>query len=337
MKKGLGKIFITGVILLSLIIFLAGCTNNDSLPTTGANATETAAVTTKVTPQQKSFLNSYSHLTVNWNTSEDIPYSLRGFNKAVSGDTVAAALNFLDEIKPVFKMKDPASEMSLRMIQDDELGYKHTRFYQKYNGLSVVGGELIVHINNEKKIYQVNGQYYPEITISTSAGISAETALAEGLQELQTKPGFKIEKAPELVVYPYGIKQFVLAYYYILSYDAMAGDVGRWVYYVHADTGDVINKYNDIKYFKALAHNSSGTKKGSFRASGIPAALEQLPNIPPSIAVPTSSGTNQNMTGSILSGEGGGSVSVQGWADTTNNADYLYNKTLFWYIYNHLS
>ena len=116
MKKGWGKILITGVILLSLIIFLAGCTSNNSLPTTEANETAAAAVTTKFTPQQKSFLSSYSHLTVNWNTNEDIPYSLRGFNEPVNGDIATAALNFLDEIKPVFKMNDPASEMSLRTV-----------------------------------------------------------------------------------------------------------------------------------------------------------------------------------------------------------------------------
>ncbi|MEI8354702.1 MAG: M4 family metallopeptidase [Deltaproteobacteria bacterium] len=328
----MSKTLITRIILLSLILVLAGCGNNDS-SLTGTNATA-AAVTRIVTPQQKTFLSSNPKLTVNWNSSEGVPYSLRGFNKGVTGETVSAALNFLDEIKLVFKMKDPASEMRLRRIQKDTLGSEHIRFDQMYNGLRVVGGELIVHINNEKKIYQVNGQYYPDITIATSAGIKPDAAIAEILSELRNKPVLKTEKAPELVIYPSGIKQFVLAYHYVLSYNDMAGGVGRAVYYLNAGSGDVIRKYNDIKHFRAPGDNSFGAGKGFLRTSGIYPSSRQLQNSLLSIPLPTGNGYNQNMTGFILSGEGGGDVSVQGWADTTNNADYLYNKTLFWYIYN---
>ena len=333
MKKGLSKLLLTGFILLSLTLFLAGCTSKDSSSTTGLTAA--ASVTTPVTLQQKSFLNSYPHLTVDWNSAENVPYSLRGFDKKVAGDTAAAALDFLDEIKPIFKMKDPASELSLRMIQDDDLGYKHTRFYQKYNGLSVVGGELIVHINKDNKIYQVNGQYYPEINITITPEISADAALVAGLDELQGKPGFNIEKAPVLVVYPAGLSQYILAYHYILSYDNRNGDVGQWYYYVNASTGDVLKQYDNIKSFKAPDNISSGARKGSLRKAATTSAPGLLTPDIMSIAAPTGSGSNQNMTGSILAGEGGGSVSVPGWADTTNAADYLYNKTRYWYVFNY--
>ncbi|MFA4911489.1 MAG: M4 family metallopeptidase, partial [Desulfobacteria bacterium] len=290
----------------------------------------------RITQEQKEFLSSNPGLTIKWNPNEEIPYSIRGFAKPAEGDSVKAALSFLEKIKGVFRIKDPASEMSLRTVQKDDLGYEHVRFCQKYQGLLVVGSELIVHINDKKQIYQVNGQYHPDIAITTAPMISSERALSVGVQEFQKKPNFKVEKEPELVVYPSGVKQYVLAYHYVLYYDDLAGDVGRWVYYVDANTGESIEKYNDIKYFKAPPEDRSGSKKGStgIQIKNPVQFLPTLQNNVNSIAPPTTNGTHTNITGSILTGEGGVSVTVQGWYDSTNLAYYLYNKNLFWYIYN---
>jgi len=314
-----------GVIFLSLLV-LTGCGGGGE---SGGS---------RVNLEQKEFLSSNPNLQITWNSNEEIPYSIRGFAKPAEGDSVKAALSFLEKIKGVFRIKDPASEMSLRTVQKDDLGYEHVRFYQKYKGLQVVGSELIVHINEKKQIYQINGQYHPDINISITPVSSSEKALSIGVQEFQEKPGFKVEKEPELVVYPSGVKHYVLAYHYVLYYDDLAGDVGRWVYYVDAATGEVINRYNDIKYFKAPPQNSSDYKNGDQGTDKrypfpTPTSPNLLNNIP-SIAPPTTNGIHTNITGSILTGEGGTSVTGQGWYDSTNLAYYLYNKNLWWYIYN---
>jgi Zn-dependent metalloprotease len=147
MKKINRFVLILSILTLSLAVFLV--VQNRSLAATQAGTTK-SAVPTKVTPEQQGFINTHPNLNVVWNTSENVPYSLRGFNTPVTGDTAVAALNFLEEIKSVFKMKNAASEMSLRMVQNDNLNFQHARFYQKYNGLRVIGGELIVHVNNKK-------------------------------------------------------------------------------------------------------------------------------------------------------------------------------------------
>ncbi len=117
----------------------------------------------------------------------------------------------------------------------------------------------------------------------------------------------------------------------------MAGDVGKWVYYVDATTGEIINKYNDIKYFAKPAEAPHIYEKG-YTAQPLQTPTYRLPPIPavdvPSIAAPTTNGEHRDITGSILAGEGGGSVTTTGWYENTNTDYYLYNKNRWWYIYN---
>ena len=39
----------------------------------------------------------------------------------------------------------------------DSIGMKHVRYQQKCKGVPVVGGELIVHLDNNNKVTMVNG------------------------------------------------------------------------------------------------------------------------------------------------------------------------------------
>ena len=46
--------------------------------------------------------------------------------------------------------------------QEDDLGITHVKLKQHYKGIPIYGGEIIVHIRNNKP-YFLNGYWYPEI------------------------------------------------------------------------------------------------------------------------------------------------------------------------------
>jgi len=244
-------------------------------------------------------IRAYSNITAHWNYEKGAPVSIRGFNREVVGDPFEAAISLLEEIKAIYRIKDARSEFKLQMVQADELGYEHVRLNQYYRGIRVERSELIVHINNERKIYQVNGDYTPDIKISAAPTIAGSEALEIGIDHFQGEPILEVRLEPELVIYPLGNRHY-LAYHYILYTEKLSGEPGLWRYYVDAHTGEIINRYNDIQY----------------------------------IAPPTDNGSHQEITGSRLSGEDGSIVTIDGWYDVTNNAYYLYNKNLLWYIYN---
>ena len=261
--------------------------------------TKPMAPSKSVTRNQVNAIKTYPKITVHWKHEKGVPSSIRGFNREVVGDSVEAAISFLEEIKAIYRIRDARSEFKLQMVQADELGYEHVRLSQYYQGIPVDRSELIVHINKERKIYQVNGDYTPDIEISVAPTIGESEALEIGIEHFQDEPILEVRLEPELVIYPVGNRHY-LAYHYILYTEKVGGERGLWRYYVDAHTGEIINRYNDIQY----------------------------------IDPPTVNGTHQDITGSRLSGEDGSIVTIEGWDDFTNNAYYLYNKNLWWYIYN---
>ena len=184
----------------------------------------------------------------------------------------------------------------LRKTQVDNLGYQHIRIAQTFQGLPVVGAEIIVHINNKDIIYQVNGKYLQDFKASVTPSIDADDALKVGMDEQKGKPGLYVSKEPSLVIY--GTH---LAYHYVLSHERGEGvDVGQWWYYVDAHTGILIHRYNNIKY-------------------GAPVE---------------GSGYHTNVSGSRLTGEDGAVVTINGFYENLGSVNYfLYNFNSLWGIY----
>jgi thermolysin len=252
-----------------------------------------------VTQEQKRALGAYPEVKASWNYGTGAPSSLRGFKKQISGSPAQAAVSFLEEVKAIYRMKDAFQETRLRTIQEDKLGFRHVRLDQYYQGIPVVGSQLIVHINRDNAIYQVNGKYTPDIAISITPSLDANQARQVGLALFAGKANLRVSREPELVVYPVE-NSCLLAYYLVVSYQDGQDGAGRWVCYLDANTGEVIYRYNDIEY----------------------------------VAAPSSAGTHVDIEGFRLAGEDGTDTFVQGWHETASNIYYLYNKNLWWYIFN---
>jgi len=251
-----------------------------------------------ITASQKQALGAYPELRILWNRERGVPYALRGFRRFAVGDSVNSVFDFLDEIKAAFRMRDPRSEFELRKLQRDELGYEHIRLRQFYQGIPVAGSEMIVHINEQREVYLVNGHYTPDIDISIAPFITESQALQTGLDNFSEELTLSVVQGPDLVIYPVG-NHHHLAYRYSL-YCNEAGGAGLWIHYVDAHSGELLDRYNDIKF----------------------------------IEPPTDNGDPVSISGQRLTGEGGGNVVFPGWQDYTNMAYYLWSNDLWWYIRN---
>jgi Zn-dependent metalloprotease len=127
--------------------------------------------------------------------------------------------------------------------------------------------------------------------------LDADAALEIGLAEHQGKEGLHVSKQPALVIY--GSR---LAYHFVISYEGE--NVGQWWYYVDAHTGELILRYNNIRF----------------------AAPDE------------SNGVHTTVSGNRLAGEGGGSVSMTGFYEfftfSGGSGNYfLYNFDKKWGIY----
>ncbi len=208
----------------------------------------------------------------------------RNLNRTFTGNEGLAAVDVLKDI-----LQDYNSQTVERRIHKDNLGFKHIRLTQEYLGIPIVGGEITVHINQKDVIYQVNGKYLPNINISVQPSFNAFDASQIGSTDHIDKTGLRVSREPSLVIYGTN-----LAYYFIISYDGP--EAGEWWYYVDANTGKVLQKYNNIQY-----------------------------------AAP-GSGANATVQGNRLTGEDGSNVAMTGWKETSGNY-FLHNPGNDWQIY----
>ncbi|MCL2104180.1 MAG: M4 family metallopeptidase [Kiritimatiellaeota bacterium] len=209
------------------------------------------------------------------------------------------AIAVMDNLAAVFDIVDAEAEFELKRVDADKLGFNHVRLAQRHQGLRVVGTEMIVHFNAEGLAYEVNGEYAPEIDVDVWAAIAAAAAIARVREDLAVM-GFapvEIPDDPPLVIFALNGATPRLAYELAASHRGKGS--AYWRYWIDAATGDVLLKYDDVK---RIAPPSD--------ADGEPAVI----------------------SGSLLSGEGGTTVQIEGWLQ--DGAYYLYNTNTAWMIYN---
>ena len=255
-----------------------------------------------------------SGLRVQWHAKLGTPASVRGKDLAKRGafsggkglairgggafDRNAVAV--LDNVSSLFRIRDAEKEFKVHRTDADNLGFHHSRMRQLYQGLPVVGGDVIVHFNGRGEAYEVNGTYVPDIAVPTVPVITGADAVKRTTTDLAglKKPVGALTEGPTLCVFARNTEP-TLAYQITVSYADAKDGPGRWRYWVDAVTGAILLRYNDV----------------------------------PQIAAPTTNGANTTVTGSILEREGGDATSVTGWHENTGYT-YLYSTNRHWYVYN---
>jgi len=250
-----------------------------------------------------------------WDESKAVPTHIRGTDlgrkqalaggkglrvkgqKAYEEDAVAV----LDDLAGLYGIREAAKEFAVRKNQPDALGHRHIRLTQKCGGLRVVGAELIVHFDAEGRIYEVNGQYKPDVAVALVPAVKSARAVRIAQDNLTGMgyPKGAPAKEPELVVYARDIEP-CLAYEVVLrSRDAATGIPGRWRYWIGARQGEILMRYNDIKR----------------------------------VDPPTDNGQAATVSGNRLEREDGAVVSVEGWYENTG-LYYLHNPVQLWCVSN---
>lgn len=232
------------------------------------------------TDDQKEAAKSLDGAQVEWDVKTGAPASIRGkdlsaknlggknLSLSAKKDFAVDAIAAMDHLTKAYRLRDAESEFRPFKIDADELGFHHVRMNQMYQGLQVVGGQLIVHFNKSGQAYQVNGRYIPDIDIETKPAIDANSAVAAAQQDLAKmgKPAGNLKGTVEVVVYAQDVEP-VLAYELMLGYEDNAAGPGRWRYWINANDGSVINRYNDVCKTSAAISGTLNSGEGGTSVS----------------------------------------------------------------------
>lgn len=115
------------------------------------------------------------------------------------------ARGYLSVCGSLFGLKDANNELMLKREKATEIGGAAVRFQQTYQGIPVLGGEIIVTLNAQKNILSVGGETLPEIKVDTTPRIAAATAQQEALALVAKYQQVNVEdlqvSEPELWIY----------------------------------------------------------------------------------------------------------------------------------------
>jgi vibriolysin len=90
---------------------------------------------------------------------------------------VASDTNLRAALPPILKaFRLESKDLFLRKVNVDEFGARHYRYYQKFNGLDVVGGDLVVHVDVKGGIFSVNGTARGDVPAALGASSISENA-----------------------------------------------------------------------------------------------------------------------------------------------------------------
>jgi Fungalysin/Thermolysin Propeptide Motif len=100
--------------------------------------------------------------------------------------------DYLLATKSVLKLNDPVQEFQLKRTETDELGIRHTRLQQQWQGVPVHGAEAILH-EKDGKFYLFNGRFFPspklaDVTPVIQPEVASQIALAHVSEKEVVKP-----------------------------------------------------------------------------------------------------------------------------------------------------
>ena len=198
-----------------------------------------------------------------------LPILFEGKTDASTGAKDAnGALSYLASLRPT-DIAEPMTEFVAKSTETDQFGNIHTRLEQVYQGVPVFGGEVIAH-TRDGAFALLNGRYFPTPQLSSVVpAVDATSAIEKvkahiGIEKIKTNwtaadlALFKIEPfKAELVVYHRDnqLDNERLAWHI----EAHPNLLSRLIYFVDAQTGEVIHHYDYTCKIDGGRHSAVGS------------------------------------------------------------------------------
>ncbi|MGZ8956699.1 MAG: hypothetical protein ACXW0G_02600 [Methylosarcina sp.] len=159
------------------------------------------------------------------------------------------AKSFLKESYGIFGLKSDLSE--LKAIKVDKTALRdHVRFQQLYNGVPVIGAEMVVHTNKQSQVTMVQNGLAADLRLANKESLSEDTAKTVARNDLKghTAAGVNLaESKAEKFIAP-----FNGAHKYIWKIATSSSNpFAYWVYHIDAETGAILYKADEILHIKA--------------------------------------------------------------------------------------
>jgi bacillolysin len=186
---------------------------------------------------------------------EGTPRNLKQGIKAGRSAAASAAYNYLDAVKPFLKLSNPDEEFALKDITTDDIEQTHVRLNQMHKGVLVYGAEVVLHSRGGKGDL-LNGHFFPTPSIeNVTPSLSEESIGKIALESAKKHSVVQTLSFAEMKMLKYQKPQAELIIYHkdekadaeVLAYHVTVRPnfIERWEYIIDANSGEVLDKYNN--------------------------------------------------------------------------------------------
>jgi Zn-dependent metalloprotease len=222
----------------------------------------TAVLSIKSTPFKTPVLQSdlyFSQLRYNQNGLLSFVTCKEGEGKSYNARSeeskLQAAYQFMDNIKQGMRIVNPEVEFQPIQQWDDNLGFDHIKMQQYFDGIKVYGGQVVLHGKNGL-MNTLNGTYFPTPKLQKSnPDLTNSKAIEIVKNDVSAFTQYVIpelrddnllaykETESELVIYHFklDVSNEKLVWHITVRPNLLE----RWEYFIDANSGEIINKYNN--------------------------------------------------------------------------------------------
>src|ERR1043165_3693103 len=115
------------------------------------------------------------------------------------------AMALVKRFGPEFGLQNPERDLKQMKAHQTEAGRLNARFQQHYQGIPIMGAELIVNTDANGDLYSMNGEVSPDLSLSTQPAVDSGQARQTGLGAVakwyQKKTTDFLVSEPELWIY----------------------------------------------------------------------------------------------------------------------------------------
>jgi bacillolysin len=170
-------------------------------------------------------------------------------SEASSKSAKEVVFAYLQKESQTFKLGSQKAEeaFSVKSVTKDELGRQMVRLQQTYKGVPVWGSTQVAHVNDKGELLVFSGTVVPNLQekegLAFSKKIPASKAIQVAVADLGFTPEYEADPTSELVVYTLGSEA---VYAYLVNLHFLSPEPGNYNYFVDAQTGKILNSYNDL-------------------------------------------------------------------------------------------
>jgi bacillolysin len=202
---------------------------------------------------------------IQWDHSREAPALMTGrLSESVAGAGLEkleqAAREFLDEYRPLFGIADTERDLSLIAKQQDQVGNASVAMQQLHHGVPIYGATARVQFGVDRSVNRVASKLQPGLDIETTPAIDADTAGQKAVADAGYGSVDSL-KAPQLLILAVNDAWQLAWMLRVVGVQDGLPAITR--YFISAKSGDVLQKFNDLKSLPDVTGMGTGFYTGT--------------------------------------------------------------------------